>query len=65
MIEIDKHEIALRTNHLLVELYKSGMRGVEFGIWVDKGYFYLHICIHRRNFQIQWWKGKKQSGMCR
>lgn len=56
MIEIDKHEISLRTNHWLIELYKNDMRGALFDTWIDKGYFCFHICIHRCNFKIQWWK---------
>lgn len=59
MIEITEHETAIRTDHWLVEWYKSGLRGVSFDTWIDKGYYLFHICIHRHNFKVQWWKGKK------
>lgn len=56
-----KKEISLRTNHLLVELYKSGLRGFCFDVWVEKIYACIHICIYRHNFKLQWWKGKKYN----
>lgn len=60
MVEIDKDEKALRTNHLLVELYKSGLRGFAFDVWVDRGYFVFHVCVFRHDFKIQWWQKRSK-----
>lgn len=59
MIEYDNHELSLRTGHWLIELYKSGLRGFCFDIWIEKNYACFQICIYRHNFKAQWWKEKK------